>query len=219
MIKSFISAWKRAFDFKGKTSRKDFWFYQLVSTVLFVVLNVTQNLVTNLQYASIYGEYESSGILAEIFAIIGQTISIITFFLLLGSILVQLSIRVRRLRDISRKWTWMFIHLIPVLGILFFELYFMTRPSRVNTKSDISIDQKLTTKKTSSKINNKTLNNKKSSKKAIKSGIIDVDQIISTKSNEEKSLKEKLADLKELFDQNLINEEEYNTLKGKLLDL
>ena len=82
MINSFITAWKKAFDIKGKTSRKDFWFYQLVSTVLFVVLNVTQNLVTNFQYISLDGEYASSGILTEIFAIIGQTISIITFFLL-----------------------------------------------------------------------------------------------------------------------------------------
>ena len=48
---------------------------------------------------------------------------------------------------------------------------------------------------------------------------MDEDQIIDTKPNEEKSLKEKLADLKELFDQNLINEEEYNNLKSKLLDL
>ena len=55
--------------------------------------------------------------------------------------------------------------------------------------------------------------------KGNKSGLVDKDQIIDTKPNEEKSLKKKLADLKELFDQNLINEEEYNNLKGKLLDL
>ena len=36
---------------------------------------------------------------------------------------------------------------------------------------------------------------------------------------EEKSLKQKLEELKELFDQNLISEEEYSSLKGKLLDL
>jgi len=218
MIKYFTIPWKKAFDYRGITSRKEFWYFQLISTVLFLVLNVTQNLITNFQYYAINSgsEYE---IYSEILAVLGQTISIITFPFLLGTVVVQCSIRVRRLRDISRKWTWMFLHFIPILGILFFELYFMTRPSKVNAKSDISIDQKSTKIKTSSKINNKALNNKKSSKKAIKSGLVDKGQIIDTNSNEEKSLKEKLADLKELFDQNLINEEEYNNLKGKLLDL
>ena len=128
-----------------------------------------------MQYISLESEYQTSGILSEILAIIAQTISIITFFLVLGSIVVQLSIRVRRLRDISRKWTWMFIHLIPVLGILFFELYFMTRPSKYNQ----NINQELM---------------------------------------EGKSLKEKLADIQELFDKKLITDNEYKNLKSTLLD-
>lgn len=175
MIKYFTKPWKKAFDYKGITSRKEFWFYQLFSIVLLVVLNVTQNLITNLQYASLgYGEYESS-ILAEIFAIIGQTLSIFTFLFLLGNIIVQLSIRVRRLRDISKKWTWMFIHLIPILGILFFELYFMTRPSKHKDKKNEEL-------------------------------------------MEEKSLKEKLADIQELFEKKLISEDEYKNLKSTLLN-
>ena len=48
-------------------------------------------------------------------------------------------------------------------------------------------------------------------------------EVISEKVNsevkEEKSLKQKLEELKDLFDQNLISKEEYSSLKGKLLDL
>ena len=218
MIKYFITPWKKAFDYKGITTRKEFWLYQLTSVFVFLFISITQNLITNFQYLA-FTSGEAYEIFSEILAVVGQLISIVEYPLLLGTLIVQCSIRVRRLRDISRKWTWMFLHFIPILGILFFELYFMTRPSRVNAKSDIAIDQKSTTNKTSSKVKNKTLNNKKNSKKAIKSGIMDEDQIIDKKPNAEKSLKEKLADLKELFDQNLINEEEYNNLKGKLLDL
>lgn len=95
----------------------------------------------------------------------------------------------------------------------------MTRPSIKVINIDDSLDQNLSKIKGSKKVNNKTLNNKKISKKAISTRSIKENQIITSKTNEEKSLKEKLADLKELFDQNLINEEEYNNLKGKLLDL
>lgn len=220
MIKSFITAWKKAFDFKGKTSRKDFWFYQLVSFLLFLALNVTQNLVTNLQYYALGNEGdETYSIFAEIFAVIGQTISIISFLLILGSIVIHFSITVRRLRDIQKKWTWIFIQLIPILGWIYFELYLMTRPSRVNTRTDDFIDQKLKKIKPSTKLNNKTLNNKKRSKNTGISKIIDENQISNSNTKQEKTLKEKLADLKELFDQNLINEEEYNNLKSKILGL
>ena len=337
MIKSFITAWKKAFDFKGKTSRKDFWFYQLVSFLLFLALNVTQNIVTNLQYAAL-GDVgnETYSIFAEIFAIIGQLISIFSFLLILGSIIVQFSISVRRLRDIQKKWTWIFIQLIPIFGWLYFELYLMTRPSRYGIQFDDSIDQKPNKRKESTEVNNKKnietyqssentfsslkksfaklttefpasetikkieslyslssqkaeeiykntidyakknnrvnpllsdfneilkssslselvysrngnlvkkdKNKKEVMKKTIEQkasyqknivensapkNVIDTKpkdvevslEKVNSEDKEEKSLKQKLEDLKELFDQNLISEEEYSSLKSKLLDL
>ena len=218
MIKSFISAWKKAFDVKDKTSRKDFWLYQLATFIISLILSVFENLATNIQFALIQNEdvyeYPDFG-LADIAAVVGQLLSIVYWLFLLGSIVVGISISIRRLRDIQKKWTWIFIQIIPILGSLYFMLYLMTRPSRNNLKSDDYIDKK----SNKIKVKNTTLKNKKSSQKGTKSGLVDEDQIIDTKPNEEKSLKEKLADLKELFDQNLINEEEYNNLKGKLLDL
>tara|TARA_S200000501_G_scaffold173190_1_gene163131 strand:+ start:517 stop:1530 length:1014 start_codon:yes stop_codon:yes gene_type:complete len=337
MINSFITAWKKAFDIKGKTSRKDFWFYQLVSFLLFLALNVTQNIVTNLQYAAL-GDVgnETYSIFAEIFAIIGQLISIFSFLLILGSIIVQFSISVRRLRDIQKKWTWIFIQLIPIFGWLYFELYLMTRPSRYGIQFDDSIDQKPNKRKESTEVNNKKnietyqssentfsslkksfaklttefpasetikkieslyslssqkaeeiykntidyakknnrvnpllsdfneilkssslselvysrngnlvkkdKNKKEVMKKTIEQkasyqknivensapkNVIDTKpkdvevslEKVNSEDKEEKSLKQKLEDLKELFDQNLISEEEYSSLKSKLLDL
>ena len=108
MIRSFILAWKKPFDFRSKTSRRDFWFYELATIILFLVINVLQNIITNLQYAFI----ESASLIPEIFAVVGQTISILSFLFTLGSLIIGISISVRRLRDISKKWTWIFIQLI-----------------------------------------------------------------------------------------------------------
>ena len=130
MIQSFLLAWKNAFVFTGRTSRKDFWFYQLASIILSITLNITQNLLTNLQYASLPSDslVNDFSLLSEIFAVLSQTIQIISFFYLLGSLIVSLSIQVRRLNDISKKWVWIFIQIIPILGSIYF-IYLMCQPS------------------------------------------------------------------------------------------
>tara|TARA_B100000886_G_C20320640_1_gene447934 strand:- start:252 stop:656 length:405 start_codon:yes stop_codon:yes gene_type:complete len=106
MIKSFISAWKKAFDFKGKTSRKDFWLYQLATFIISLILSVFENLATNIQFALIQNEdvyeYPDFG-LADIAAVVGQLLSIVYWLFLLGSIVVGISISIRRLRDIQKK--------------------------------------------------------------------------------------------------------------------
>ena len=130
MIQSFLLAWKNAFFFKGKTSRKDFWFFQLASFILFLILNIAQNLLVNLQYAFLPSDSVVSdfSLLSEIFAVIGQIISIVSFFYILGNFIVGLSISVRRLNDISKKWAWIFIQIIPILGSIYF-IYLMCQPS------------------------------------------------------------------------------------------
>ena len=135
MIQSFLLAWKNAFVFKGKTSRKDFWFYQLASIILSITLNITQNLFANLQYASLPSDslVNDFSLLSEIFAVLSQIIQIISFFYLLGSLIVSLSIQVRRLNDISKKWVWIFIQIIPILGSIYF-IYLMCQPS-ISTNS------------------------------------------------------------------------------------
>ena len=122
MIQSFLLAWKNAFVFKGKTSRKDFWFYILANTILSITLSITQNLFENLAYTL------PLSLISEIFLFLSQTIQIISFFYLLGSLIVNLSIQVRRLNDISKKWVWIFIQIIPILGSIYF-IYLMCQPS------------------------------------------------------------------------------------------
>ena len=130
MIQSFLSAWKNAFVFKGKTSRKDFWFYQLAIIILSTILNITQSLVVNLQYAFLSSEsvvYDAS-LLSGIFAIISQLITIISVFFGLGVLIVSVSIQVRRLNDIAKKWIWIFIPIVPIFGLIYF-IYLMCQPS------------------------------------------------------------------------------------------
>ena len=202
MIKSFILAWKKAFDFKGVTSRKDFWLYELASFILLLLLSIFENIITNVQYALLPDEdvYEYS-IFVDILAIVGQVLSIIIWLLALGSIVVGISISIRRLRDISKKWTWIFLNLIPILGQIYFYLYFMTRPTTIISRVE---KFEVKDKKNTSKKLKKTISKEVNKEEIPKDKILNLTEEL-----------EKLATLKE---KGLLTEEEFINAKAKLLN-
>ena len=123
MIQSFLLAWKNAFVFKGKTSRKDFWFFQLASFILYLILKIAQSLFDNFAYSILFMDS-----LGTIFAVLSHTIAIVSLLYIFGNFIVGLSISIRRLNDISKKWVWIFIQIIPILGSIYF-IYLMCQPS------------------------------------------------------------------------------------------
>ena len=126
MLNSYFVSWRKSFDFKGRSNRNDYWIFFLIDTILFpiifVFLNVVQNLLFNL---SLYSDWY------EIFASARQSISILTFLLIpisLGHSWTLLPLTVRRIRDVGMKWQWIFFVSIPLLGFIF-VLIFLTRNS------------------------------------------------------------------------------------------
>ena len=126
MITSYLIAWRKSFDFKGRSNRKDYWIFFLIDSIvfpiIFIFLNVVQNLLVNL---SLYSDWY------EVFSIAAQLISILSFLLLpisLGHTWTLLPLTVRRIRDVGMKWQWIFFVSIPLLGFIF-VLIFLTRNS------------------------------------------------------------------------------------------
>ena len=37
MLKSYISAWKRSFDFQGKSTRKEYWYFVILNSIIFLI--------------------------------------------------------------------------------------------------------------------------------------------------------------------------------------
>ena len=102
MFNGFINACKKTFDYKGKTTRSDYWNFILWGTLL------------NLFFRNI---------------LIIQPVTSLVF---IAINLIGISCTVRRLRDINKKWYWMLLGLIPIVGTIPF-IYFMCQPSVVNT--------------------------------------------------------------------------------------
>ena len=132
MFISFIDAWKNAFNFKGLTSRKDYWSFQLISFIVGFLINL-------LLYFSAGWRYNDVTL-----SLLSYPIYYSAILYFLGSVLVQISMSIRRLRDIGKPLIYIFINLIPILGSLYF-IYLMIQTSVIEKidSNDQSLEEKL----------------------------------------------------------------------------
>ena len=112
-IEAFTTAWRKSFTYGGKATRAEYWWFYLVN--LLVVLGV----------------YVLMGI-AAVNGLVGieelQFVFSILLIYVLASAFPNLSIVVRRLRDIGKKWTWTFISFVPFIGFIWL-IVLMCQPS------------------------------------------------------------------------------------------
>ena len=122
MIRSYLSAWKKSFDFKGKSTRKEYWQFLIFNSIIFGVLFLL--ILIGAYYSNDFDSLPIaiSRILFPIYAI--------GFLTLFGSIWVALPLTVRRIRDVGMSWKWIFFVSLPYVGGVF-ALIFLTRSSMV----------------------------------------------------------------------------------------
>ena len=102
MFEAYKSFWTRAFDFQGRTSRPDYWWAVLASFLVGLVLAILGSVAESLM--ALYALYYFAGIIPN------------------------LSMSIRRVRDMGKSWPWIFINLIPIAGPIWF-LVLLCRPS------------------------------------------------------------------------------------------
>lgn len=109
MIDAYKLFWTKAFDFKGVSTRSEFWYSVLASTVIYLLL-----------YIFIMIGYNISQSLAGF-------IYLVWILFQLGTIIPSISVSVRRTNDAGKAWTWIFINLVPFGG--FYYIYLLCQPS------------------------------------------------------------------------------------------
>ena len=102
MIEAYKSFWTRAFDFQGRTSRPDYWCAVLASFLVALVINILVSMSE--AFIAFYVLYSFAGIIPNI------------------------SISIRRMRDMGKSWQWIFINLVPLVGGIWF-LIILCKPS------------------------------------------------------------------------------------------
>ena len=130
MFNSYIAAWKRPFDFKGKSNRKEYWSFNLLSFFLFAFFNLIESLIDTFRF-SLVSNSSGLNLIPNLLEIISKTINIFSFLLIFGFLWTCIPLTVRRIRDIGMSWKWIFFALIPYAGNVF-ALIFLSRPSLIS---------------------------------------------------------------------------------------
>jgi uncharacterized membrane protein YhaH (DUF805 family) len=102
LLSAFTSAWQKSFDYAGRSSRGDYWWFALANFLLGIVLNL----------ASLLGSFFYN----------------LTVVYAAALIIPSLPLAIRRLRDAGKHWGWFFISLVPFIGVFWF-IWLMTQPS------------------------------------------------------------------------------------------
>tara|TARA_B100000212_G_C26934387_1_gene347454 strand:- start:66 stop:401 length:336 start_codon:yes stop_codon:yes gene_type:complete len=93
IIDAYKNFWLEAGNFKGSTTRSDWWWVQLINFIISVI--------------SIPIFYKTFG-----FNVYG-----------LLCLVPQIAIDIRRIKDFGKDWKWIFINLIPIIGWLIWWLW------------------------------------------------------------------------------------------------
>ncbi len=110
MIDSYKIFWTKAFDFKGRSTRKEYWLAYLANIIVYFLLAFIL------------------GISLSINETLGSLFSLIYFLYALGQFIPSISICIRRVRDMGKGWQWIFINLIPIIGPIWY-IVLLCQPS------------------------------------------------------------------------------------------
>ena len=113
MIDSYKVFWTKAFDFKGRSTRSEYWWAYLANIIVYFLLLILAGIASSIN--------ESLGILFNLIYLLYG----------LGQFIPSLSINIRRVRDMGKGWQWIFINLIPIVGAIWY-IVLLCQPSLPN---------------------------------------------------------------------------------------
>ena len=121
MIEAYKKFWKGYVDFEGRSTRSDYWFVYLVNVLITFAYFLLQAVFGGLAAAT-----DSSFL-----AVISLILLLIFFAYGIAAFLPSIAITVRRLRDAGYNWPYIFIPLIPFVGIFIF-IFLLCQPTKVD---------------------------------------------------------------------------------------
>jgi uncharacterized membrane protein YhaH (DUF805 family) len=92
LIHHYVEAWRRSFDYSGRSRRPEYWWFYLANVIIGLVLGLLSNTL------EFFGWLLSAYVPA--------------------SFVPTLPLTIRRLRDGGKAWPWIFIGLIPIVGTI-----------------------------------------------------------------------------------------------------
>lgn len=93
-------------DFSGRAPRAEYWWFYLLSIVIYIIGMVVDGIIGSDLGGTGYG--------------------IVTALVGLGLIVPSIAVGIRRLHDTGRSGWWLLIALIPLIGVIVLLVFFVT---------------------------------------------------------------------------------------------
>jgi uncharacterized membrane protein YhaH (DUF805 family) len=123
----FLNFWKGFINFSARTTRKGYWMAFLFYVILSIIVAVlSMTIGPDSPFQQIGLTFVDGGWVQTEHTNID--LGFLYSIWMLATFLPYLAISVRRLRDAGKKWTWIFINLIPILGTIFY-IVLLCKPS------------------------------------------------------------------------------------------
>ena len=123
-INTFKTSWKKGFDYKGKSTRKEFIEFSLIDLGIKLLLTLLVRLTGHFGFSLFE---KNLGMVTELVFLISSLMKTIELLYIGGSLFVITSLTIRCLRNAKAKWQWVFLHFIP-FGFVF--IYFFPLKSK-----------------------------------------------------------------------------------------
>ena len=120
MVEYFKNFWVKGLDFKGRTTRKEYWMTFLSIIIFSFLLGLVVGLIFPFDYEIINGNVSFTG---------NPTGLIISELIGLAAIVPGLAISVRRMHDIGKSGWWVLIAYLPIVGPIIYFIFLVT-PSK-----------------------------------------------------------------------------------------
>lgn len=120
MIEAYKKFWKGYVDFTGRSTPSDYWFAYSAHVLIFFAYYLLD---------AVFERMVSATGSMDVFTI--SVILLLIFFAYgIATVLPGLALTVRRLRDAGSNWLYIFIPLIPFVGI-FILVFLLCQPTKV----------------------------------------------------------------------------------------
>ena len=121
MIEAYKKFWKGYVDFTGRSTPSDYWFACSAHVLIFFAYYLLD---------AVFERMVSATGSMDVFTI--SVILLLIFFAYgIATVLPGIALTVRRLRDAGYNWPYIFIPLIPFVGIFIF-IFLLCQPTKVN---------------------------------------------------------------------------------------
>ena len=104
MLNAIKLFFKNYFNFTGRSSRSEYWWFLLAYLIVTVVIAILEALIIGIDYAG-------SGVVSNLFNLV--------------TLIGWLSLTARRLQDRGHTGWWQFAYLIPIIPLIYFGILFL----------------------------------------------------------------------------------------------